>query len=129
MKKTISLFALTIIMFGGLITMSFTSAEKTENAPQGKSYWFSYYNNGNSKKLYLTDVYNNDCNYCSNEIKASFKKWLILNDYENTVTSVNIDSQQDIEAASLEERREKIILKYKGYGYTIVRVNYSYQGE
>jgi hypothetical protein len=33
---------------------------------------------------------------------------------------------QDIEEASLEQRREKTILKYKGYDYAIVKVNFTY---
>lgn len=94
---------------------------------EGKAYWISYYNNGRDKKLYITQVYNNDCNHCNNEITTAFKKWLILNDYENTVSAVNIDNLNDIEEASLEKRRENTILKYKGYGYSIVRVGFSYE--
>ncbi|MBC7507742.1 MAG: hypothetical protein H7320_03195 [Ferruginibacter sp.] len=105
------------------------TAGKTIKTDEGKAYWYSYYNNGNDKKLYITQVYNNDCNYCSNEITAAFKKWLILNDYENTVTTVNIDNLNDIEAASLETRRENTIIKYKGYGYSIVRVGFTYKEE
>jgi len=93
---------------------------------EGKAYWYSYYNNGNNKKLYITQVYNTDCNYCNNEITSSFKKWLILNDYENTVSTVNIDNLQDIDAESLQKRREATIIKYKGYGYSIVKVDFSY---
>lgn len=99
---------------------------KNHSEEQGKAYWYSFYNNGRDKKLYITQVYNNDCNHCSNEINEAFKKWLILNDYENSVTIVNINSLQDIEEASLEERREKTILKYKGYDYVIVKVNFTY---
>ena len=103
------------------------SAEMKTN--EGKAYWISYYNNGRDKKLYITQVYNNDCNHCNNEITAAFKKWLILNDYENTVSTVNIDNLNDIEEASLEKRRENTILKYKSYGYSIVRVGFSYKEE
>lgn len=95
----------------------------------GKAYWYSYYNKGADKKLYITKVYNNNCNHCSAEITAAFKEWLILNDYENTVSSVNIDNLNDIEEAALEKRSDATIIKYKGYGYSIIKVEFAYKAD
>ncbi|MFA5298253.1 MAG: hypothetical protein WC389_08620 [Lutibacter sp.] len=127
MKKSISFLAVLLTL---IIAQSFTPRSAIENKEtvlaDGKAYWFSFYNNGTNKKLYISQVYNNDCNHCSNEITADFKKWLILNDYENTVSTQNINNLQDVDESTLESRREAIIIRYKGYGYSIVSVNFKY---
>lgn len=129
MKKIIPL-ALTVLASIFLCSFNDIKLTKSElendSAKLGKAYWYSYYNDGTDKKLYITQVYNTDCDHCGNEIKEAFKKWLILNDYENAVSKVNIDSLHDIDEGSLEKRRESTIIKYKGYDYTIVRVNFTY---
>lgn len=129
MKKLIlipMILIMTVFLFSFNYKNDTNNNLKSHSVDQGKAYWYSFYNNGIDKKLYITQVYNNDCNHCSNQINEAFKKWLILNDYENHVTIVNINSLQDIEEPSLEERREKTILKYKGYNYAIVKVNFTY---
>ncbi len=92
---------------------------------EGKAWWITYYIK--NKTLYISSAYNNDCFYCSNEITQAFHKWLILNDYDNTPSTVNITSQYALSEADVEEKREKILLRYKGYGYSVVKVGFTYK--
>ena len=127
MKKSISFLAVLLTL---IIVQSFTPNAAIENKEtvhaDGKAHWFSYYNNGTNKKLYISQVYNNDCDHYNNEITGDFKKWIILNDYENTVSTQNINNLQDVDESTLESRREAIIIRYKGCGYSIVKVNFKY---
>jgi hypothetical protein len=76
--------------------------------------------------MYITKVYNNDCNHCQNEIAESLKKWLILNDYDHQVSTVNIISIHDVDEASLTERRTEKILERKQKGYNVIYIGFTY---
>lgn len=134
--KAPKLFLATLLVAVTVSVMSFTPSvighqsqssviKLQSEVASGKAWWITYYITG--KKLYITDAYNNDCYYCSNEINESFSKWLILNDYDNTPSKVNITSQYALSEADVEEKREKILLRYKGYGYSVIKVGFTYQ--
>lgn len=93
---------------------------------EGKAWWCTYYLDEVNMKLYISYVYNNDCDHCSNEITADFKKWLILNDYVNSPSAVNITSLHDVNEKSLEERRKDTLLKYKERGFAVFNLSYKY---
>ena len=97
----------------------------TNKSREGKAYWCSYYMAAD-KRIYMTQVYNNDCNYCQNEIKESFSKWLILYDYDRRASSVHVTSISDVSQSNLEERRTEMIIKRKQQDYTVIDVRYTY---
>ncbi len=120
-------FALTLGVFTATSRTTIQPGQATETTLMaGKAYWYTYYLDQQNKKLYLTRVYNNDCNHCAEEIRASFKKWLIMNDYLTNPMGSDIQSMHDVDAADLDKRRDETILKFKKMSYSVVNVSYSY---
>ncbi len=95
-----------------------------QNKAEGKAWWCTYYLKGTT--MYLTKVYNNDCNHCQNEISAAFVKWLILNDYDHQAITSYVVNLQDVNESDLDERREEKILWYKQKGYNVIKVSFTY---
>ena len=98
---------------------------KSMQKSEGKAWWCSYYIK-DDKIVYITKVYNNDCNHCQNEIATAFAKWLILNDYDNQATTLHINSISDVTKSNLEERREEYIIGRKQKNYTVINVEFTY---
>ncbi len=96
-----------------------------QNNAEGKAWWCTYYIK-NDNTVYISKVYNNDCNYCQNEIAADFVKWLILNDYDNQATTLHVTSLSDVNESDLEERREKYIIDRKQKNYSVINVGFTY---
>lgn len=92
---------------------------------EGKAWWCSYYIK-DDKIVYITKVYNTNCNHCQNEIAVAFKKWLILNDYDNQATTLHVTSMSDVTESKLEERREEYIINRKQKNYSVVNVGFTY---
>ena len=106
-------------------TNASTAQTKPQQKSEGKAWWCSYYIK-NDKIVYITKVYNNDCNHCQNEIATSFVKWLILNDYDNQAGTLHVTSISDVTKAELEERREKYIIDRKQKNYSVVDVGFTF---
>ena len=104
---------------------STAKTQPQQNNTVGKAYWFSYYIK-NDNTVYVTKVYNNDCNHCGNEISEAFVKWLILNDYDNRATTLHVNNMNDVKESALDERRTEKILWYKQKGYAVVNVGFTY---
>jgi len=111
--------------FKCLGSSTITPQAKPVQKTEGKAWWCTYYIK-NDKTVYITQVYNNDCNYCQNEIATSFVKWLILNDYDNQAGTLHVTSISDVTKAELEERREKYIIDRKQKGYSVNNVGFTY---
>ena len=130
MKSLTTLLLALTLTLGALPAISGSAGLKNQtltlNPAAGKAYWITYYLDQTNKKLYITRVYNNDCNHCENEIRASFKKWLIMNDYFTNPMGTDIQSLHDYDAANLEKRRDDVLLKYKQKGYAVVNLSYTY---
>jgi hypothetical protein len=129
MKKIIVLLCVTLALLSFTIKpdVNYKSSKETttyKNTNEGKAWWCSYYTK--NKTMYITKVYNNDCNHCQNEIAESLKKWLILNDYDHQVSTVNIISIHDVDEASLTERRTEKILERKQKGYNVIYIGFTY---
>lgn len=105
-------------------TATITEQAKPVLKSQGKAWWCTYYLKGTT--MYLTKVYNNDCNHCQNEISAAFVKWLILNDYDHQANTSYVVNLQDIDESDLDERREEKILWYKQKEYNVINVSFTY---
>lgn len=118
---TICLIALLVTSF----VISKATQPKTAHTSEGKAWWCSYYTK-NSKTIYITKAYNNDCNHCQNEIAVAFEKWLILNDYDNHASTRNMISINDVTKANIEERREKYIIDRKQKGYSVINVGFTF---
>ncbi len=96
----------------------------SETTAEGKAYWFISYLV--DKKMYVSSVFNNDCNHCNNEIMAAYKKFLVMNDYLSNPNTANMLTYHDISLESLNERRDEQIYKRKQQGYTVTNVNFTY---
>lgn len=124
--KVILLIALLISVtsFKGSTGIDSEKIEKKQNTIEGKAYWFISYMFG--KKMYVSYVFNNDCNHCENEIKEAYKKYLVMNDYVTNPSTSSMLTYQDVTNNKLKERRDEQIYKRKQQGYTVINVNFSY---
>lgn len=132
MKNTIKktgLLAIALILF--ITASAFVSNDKNTREhkiniekSEGKAYWFISYIF--DKKIYVSYVFNNDCNHCNNEIMAAYKKHLVMNDYVTNPNTANMLTYHDIESEKLNERRDEQIYKRKQQGYSVINVNFSY---
>jgi hypothetical protein len=102
-----------------------TIVEKSE-IKQGKAYWYVTHTLFSDKKMYISKVFNNDCNHCYNEIRDAFKKFLVMNDYETSVNTSNMSTIHDVKESDLEERRTNEIYNRKQKGFQVITVNFSY---
>jgi hypothetical protein len=118
-----------------LVFSSFSSNSKLENhftnneivCKQGKAYWYVTHILLGEKKMYISKVFNNNCDYCYNEIRDSFKKFLIMNDYETNVNTNNMSTLHDVDEKELEERRNNEIYNRKQKGFQVISVNFEYK--
>lgn len=98
--------------------------QPTQSNTVGKAYWVSYYVKNST--VYVTKVYNNNCNHCQNEISEAFVKWLILNDYDRYASTVYVINMHDVNESALEDRRTEAIIRYKQQGYSVINVGFTY---
>jgi hypothetical protein len=95
------------------------------NVVEGKAYWFVSYMF--DKKIYVSYVFNNDCNHCNNEIMAAYKKHLVMKDYVTNPNTANMLTYNDVTSEKLDERRDEQIYKRKQQGYSVINVSFSYK--
>jgi hypothetical protein len=126
--KKLSLFCLaTAFLF---VTSSFVEPTPSEhrcthNTNDGQSYWFvSYTINMN---MYVSYVFNNDCNHCENEIREAYKEYLGKYSYTNNPMTSYMNTYHDISEANLEERRDELITQRKNQGYYVLGISFSYK--
>jgi hypothetical protein len=127
-KKTVMLviIALTLVMSSAFMLPENKQTNKTtKHLCEGKAWWYSYYFN-DRQSMIISNVYNNDCNHCDNEISTDFKKWLIMNDYHNKNMSTDIKNIHNISEKEVNEARTETIYNYKQKGYSVQYVNYTY---
>ena len=121
---------LTIVALLFIVGTAFISNDKkTEEsninteAKEGKAYWFVSFMFNN--KMYVSYVFNNDCNHCNNEITTAYKKFLVMNDYVTNPNTANMLTYHDVDSKKLLERRDEQIYKRKQQGYSVINVNFS----
>jgi len=129
-KMRIRLVPLFFALFSVIIISGFTIAKEKKEVVQaskntiGKAYWFVTFQV--KGKYYVSCVFNNDCDHCSIEIQAAFKKYLVMNDYESDVNTANMNTYHDVDKADLEKRRDEFIYDQKQMGIGIQPVGFSY---
>lgn len=128
--KKVNLF---LVLFA-ILSSGFIVDKKNEPVPlvekskieQGKAYWFVSHLSFNDKKMYVSTVFNNDCDHCYNEIRDAFKKHLIMNNYETTINTSNMSTYHDVKESKLNDRRDDEIYKRKQQGISVISINFSY---
>jgi len=101
--------------------------EKNTKVVEGKAYWFV--TSIKNKKMYISYVFNNNCNHCRNEIMVAFEKYLVMNDYETDASTVRMSTYHDVMREKLNERRDEEIYYRKRQGFSVVNLNFSYEKE
>lgn len=127
MTRTKLLTILLLIASVSLVSFTVNEAVPMQRKNAGKAWWYSYYVNDPAKKIYITEVYNNDCYYCNNETSEAFKKWLIMNDYDHKASTLHIICLRDSKESSAKERRDETIYKYKQKDYAVIKVGFTYK--
>jgi hypothetical protein len=134
MKKVILTSLVILLVFfctSGFITKTDTIStlplKEIQKNKEGKAWWYLYFMKG--KTIYITPVFNNNCDHCCNEMREAFKKHLVMNDFDSQASTVGMNCLQDIDQPSLQKRRDDDIYRRKQQNYSIVTVNFSYDDE
>lgn len=135
MKTTIKNFgklglvALLFIITTAFVNSSYDANEGDKNSEvvEGKAYWFVTYSE--NQKIYMSYVFNNNCNHCKNEIMVAFDKYLVMNDYVSNPNTGRMLTYHDVSKEKLDERRDEQIYKRKQQRITVVNVDFSYEKE
>lgn len=135
MKTTIKNFgklglvALLFIITTAFVNSSYDAKESDKNSEvvEGKAYWFVTYSE--NQKIYMSYVFNNNCNHCKNEIMVAFDKYLVMNDYVSNPNTGRMLTYHDVSKEKLDERRDEQIYKRKQQRITVVNVDFSYEKE
>lgn len=135
MKTTIKNFgklglvALLFIITTAFVNSTYDAKESDKNSVvvEGKAYWFV--TSIKNKKMYVTYIFNNNCNHCRNEIMVAFEKYLVMNDHETDASTVRMSTYHDVKREKLNERRDEEIYFRKRQGFLVVNLDFSYEKE
>jgi hypothetical protein len=94
---------------------------------QGKSFWILHRTDDANKIYHITQIINNNCNHCGDEMSIAFGKYLVMNDYSRD-PRMSL-SEHDVSLSSMEKRRDERIFKYKQMGYRVIQHNFYFKSK
>jgi hypothetical protein len=75
---------------------------------QGKSFWILHRTDDANKIYHITQIINNNCNHCGDEMSIAFGKYLVMNDYSRD-PSMSI-SEHDVSLYKMEKKEMREFL-------------------